>query len=282
MKLRSRGVRGVSQLKKRRLIIKLSLISAGLLVVLGVLVFLIFSDTFRIKESVVQGANVLSSEELKRFSENKLDQKYLWFVPKRNTFIYPKRDIEESLKNRYVDIDEVALYKESLDTLIINIKERRPKYFGCKNEEGSVKECFYVDKNGFIFRKAPSFSDNVFIELENEVFFEDKPIGKNILSEESFQEFVNISETLTANNIKITKADLSEVDVTIETSEGWDVHIENKDSIDKVIRNLSATINSEVFTNEETRRMLEYIDLRFGNKVFYKMKEEEWIGSEEL
>ena len=61
---------------------------------------------------------------------------------------------------------------------------------------------------------------------------------------------------------------VSDKRVDVETLEGWDIYFNLKDKISSQVLNLGLVLKEKI--SSEARRNLEYVDLRFGNQVYYK------------
>ena len=56
--------------------------------------------------------------------------------------------------------------------------------------------------------------------------------------------------------------------VNIRTLEGWEVYFNLEDGVSQQIFNLDIVLKEKI--SPEERENLEYVDLRFGNQIYYK------------
>ncbi|HEY4504976.1 MAG TPA: hypothetical protein VJI73_04370, partial [Candidatus Paceibacterota bacterium] len=63
-------------------------------------------------------------------------------------------------------------------------------------------------------------------------------------------------------------------DIILTTNKNWEILIAGSTELERLIRNLNLALASDALKAEaiEARGGLEYLDLRFGNKVFFKFK----------
>ena len=80
------------------------------------------------------------------------------------------------------------------------------------------------------------------------------------------------SDVLTQNDIYVENVKLSNIDdifdVNITTTEGWQIFINSEADFSQQLSNLPMLLQKEI----EDKSDLEYIDLRYGAKTFYKFK----------
>lgn len=185
-----------------------------------------------------------------------------FFLPQNNFFLFPSKNAEKIILESGLGVAEVE--KKFPNKVSVDFKEVRPKFLYCEENE-----CFYVDKNGAPYETAPFFSDSPIPILE---------INKNLRLGEKFLE-KHIADFLIGFEQEIQKLELKiktvkiDKDIRLTTSEGWYLILilkenasvsQSKDIAEKLFLLFERTIKD--------RSMLEYIDMRFPNKAFYKLK----------
>lgn len=256
--------------KKRKRIFLITKVILGVFIVssLFYLSYYVFSlDSLKIKEVKVFGTKIIKEEDVLALVQEELSGKYIWLYPKSNVIIYPKDKIESILKDEYKRIENVEVSRNNKEVSVF-IKEREPKSIWCTNS-GDFENCYLIDKNGYIF----DFSDrneNLF-KYYGDVF-EDVPIGQYFLKED-FDRLENFREDL-------LKIEGFEEQSHFTFTEDGDLEIYFKDgkkiifSIDQDFNQLSSRLNL-IVKNKKLGKIddfenLEYVDLRFGSKVFYR------------
>lgn len=248
--------------------------------------FLLRWNRFKISDVEIKGNELLEESVLKEKVNIIIQGHYIYFIPKDNIFLYPERKIKQNLSNEYKRIKDIIFDINKDNKLVINIVEFKGKYLWCGENIKDIekRECYFMDENGYVFDKSAFFTGDVYFK-----FF--GPLEKNngnILSSnylpKYFSDIVTFSENLRKIGISISYLNVKENFDGEFVIEGDDTSLENSkiifkinDNLKKVIENLEASINTEPllssFKNEF--KNLEYIDLRFGNKVFYKFKTNE-------
>ena len=122
-----------------------------------------------------------------------------------------------------------------------------------------------------IYREAPAVEGSLITKIVSDGPRED--IGQGVLSSETLLQFEELArEFQTTASIRITSFELKQnapKDYWLHASEGFSVIVTREDMPARVAGIVSTVLQSEVKSN---RASLEYIDARFGNKVFYKLR----------
>lgn len=285
--------------RKREFWIKLSLV----IVVLLCFVFSISKiseiNRINISQFKISGNEVVTSELIKKTTSDILSNKYLKLFSKSNFLIYPKDKIEETLLETFPRLNKVDLDIDSFNILKISIEERDPYALLCKKglfkedkkylnqtnaetfdkeneEEKTPKElkerCLFLDNAGFVFGKAPNFSKEVFFKYY--VGLADiSLIGKYAFEIEKFKEidsFIQFIDGLGLNPYKLETDGIKNYEIFF--GENSRLIFEVDQDIKEVTTNLQSVLNMDEFADEGFIGHIDYIDLRFGNKVFYKIK----------
>jgi hypothetical protein len=153
--------------------------------------------------------------------------------------------------------------------------EANVSIIGAVNEEREAigiwckrNDCFYFDKKGIIFEEAPKSSGSLLILIED-ARDTAASIGSAVLNEsqialaEDSQRLLKGNFPFAVSSIVIRAGDAYE----LLTTEGWRVLLNNSDSLEYQLSNLKYLLDKEI---KERRRELDYVDLRLGNRLYYK------------
>ncbi len=289
MDVNREALRSSSRVRKKKISQAFSYLCLFLAIIFALINYLFHLDNLYITKVYIQGNKQVENSRIFNIVKESLDGKYLGLYPKNNVFIYPKKMIIESLLHNIPTIASVDVSNNHA-SLFLNIQERVPKYLWCDDLTKSMlsRACYYLDVDGFAFDKAPSFSNHVYLEF----YGGNKRggyLGQSILSPAVIHAVVDIKdyvERLIADR-RYPLGDLYGVNVYPDGGDydilfasgakEWKVIFNldpnllesNKQSIEKKFR---AIMISSFFLKElgAAGNRLEYIDLRFGKKVFYK------------
>ena len=231
---------------------------------------------FRINQVSLTGGVILTEKEKQNSNLKFMDGSYCLLFQKNNTFLFPKDKLEDHLKENFKRIDTIEISKKGLTALSIEIKERTPFAVWCKGLPSSldIEDCYFMDNNSTIFAKAPNFSGDAYFKYYGDVSLGD-PIGIEYMASSTkfaeISDFVKNVETLSIRPIYIIERE--DDDFALVLSGGGQVYFDTKESLYKTAQNLSALLRTDGLKNLDRENLpVEYIDLRFGNKLFYKLK----------
>jgi hypothetical protein len=227
--------------------------------------------SMQITQVEVVGGFTIPHTEVEDTVREQLVGTYLKLVPRSFRATYPKDEIiahilnTPRMKNVHVEI---------IDTqkIVVVFEEYRPSALWCENYESS--RCLFLDELGFAFSEAPELSGGAFVRY---VDLESTPEKKQQAFESDFvresQTFAEmLAEELDLYVTYIEKVD--ELDVLYTVSGGGVLKVSQMMSTEDSFKNLESILGSEDFIHLQNGAF-QYIDLRFGDKIF--LNEEEVI-----
>lgn len=237
---------------------------------------------FTVQDVEVRQAASIPASLVERYVESILYDGSSAFLSTRNILLYPRQAIESSIPQFFPRIRSATVARESLlgTVAVVTVEEREAFARWCASatlEAEGAEECFLMDADGFIFAEAasgaPAASAYVFRgELDA------SPIGKTYLS----GRFAGVRALLT----KLGQAGFDAREVALETEKDFSVLLAGGFSlraafgsdVGALVENLQLVFASPALRGKENE--LEYVDLRFGNRVYFKLKGGEQQASE--
>lgn len=186
-----------------------------------------------------------------------------FFLPNNHFAFLSTKQIEAVLKETGFGL--ASAEKVFPNSLIIKFEKAEPWLMACKTQE----ECYYVDEKGAISARAPIFSELPLpqIRFKNTA---DIKLGDSAVSAENIA-FLKIwfenLKTIDARPLAIEY--LKEEEIKISLKEGWFIHLTKNSDPQKLFTDLKLLLDQKI---KDSRSKLEYIDLRFENKAFYKLR----------
>jgi hypothetical protein len=218
-----------------------------------------------VSEVSVTGVSELPQKVVEAFAEGVLNDGNFRIFSRNNIFLYPRSKIEKELSSEFPRVMTASVSLASIidPSLVIKIKERESHSLWCRSD----RDCFLLDNTGFIFANAEGetiSSGNIFtggLVGEN-------PIGYSFLP----NHYVKISKLIEgvrdlSINVKSINI-LNDTDFSIIDNDDMHLKVSFNQSIEEVLSNLKAILGSSAIKDRD----IEYIDLRFGNRVYYKFK----------
>ena len=272
---------------RRKRVVRFYTTGIFLLLLIGGVFWGLHHERFTISEVKVVGNQTVSAQVVMEIASRHLQKSYWWLIPKSTALTYPKQAIIK-------DILETSGYVESLDfkvnnwqELIIEVKERSAAYIWCAT--GVEQSCFLADSSGYLFSTAPTFSDNIMFIINSSL--PASPLGTRPLEIASFQRLVLAIEAMPEilRTAKLSRVEVSEVEILplgdyafhiVErgptSRDQWQFKWNDQQDLSVVATYLAAVWSAADFIDQKGQAgaKLEYIDLRFGKKIFYKFTDQ--------
>ncbi|HEY4517963.1 MAG TPA: hypothetical protein VJI74_03710 [Candidatus Paceibacterota bacterium] len=264
-------------LRRRRKVLlwKFALGGGALVLLLLALVGLSRIPGTLISKVLVSGVSGVSATSVEGFVMQKLSGSYLAFFPKANMLLYPRHSLEAALLSAFPKISSAEIGLDDFDTLHLTVIERSPAALWCTSAEEAEEgeQCYFLDQTGFLFGTAPQFEGEVFLRVYGGIA-DGVPqgIGGQVLSAESFRQL--FSFILSLKDLEISPTALwidAEGDYTLLLSGGSKILLSKDEDLVIVRENLESVLASDSFKNGKLEQ-LDYLDLRFGNKIYFKEK----------
>ncbi|MFM7088311.1 MAG: cell division protein FtsQ/DivIB [Candidatus Paceibacterota bacterium] len=278
--MRSKSVLDTPRLRelrkqKRDIIKRRAWIGLGVCVVLFVgLGFLARIKEVNIQEVSVTGNKIVDKEALEKFTWDVLREYYLWLYPKSNAMIYPTRELERRILENFKRIEKVDFSINTERALNLMITERGVKYVWC---DVSMR-CYFADIYGYVFDEAPYFSGPVYIKFYGGID-ESLPVAGQTVFGGKFADLASFVESIKNLGVEVVGVRIkNENEIEIELPQYGDesakIIFNPIHDLYRTLENLKTALESEpLVTDMATRKQdLLYIDLRFGNKVYFKFK----------
>ena len=227
---------------------------------------------FTIDAVEVEGGPTVSEEAVRMIVEQELEGSYLLLVPKRFTYAYPHKKILERL-GEIPRIAHAEVTRTDKNTLHIAFDEYAPYALWCdadviaESEEG--QKCVFLSETGYAFAKAPSLQGTAFIRYvtddrapteDIQIFDEERLRGMEIFMEGLKSEF-----GLRVYQVTLTRDE----DIIYHLKGESRILVTGAMEVQEAFDNLHSVLGSEEFKGL-TPGAFDYIDLRFGNRVFVK------------
>jgi hypothetical protein len=252
--------------RRKRLVRLFILYVLGFLILcIGIFYFFRIS-ALQIKDVEISGAGKVDQSELRAIAEKFSEGNVAYFIPKHFFIFYPKKEIAKDVIEKYPEIISAKVVLRGLNKVELRIVERTPYAFYC------TTSCYFADEQGFVYKEASSTDEHI-IFRELRVLPEQSLIRTYPLSTETFKEVEGFARNISELNLHI-KEIVIEVngDLSVLTEEGK-IIISFRESFSDQYSFLKTALSQKVFLYPDgSVRNFDYIDLRFGKKIFYKIE----------
>lgn len=290
-KQKIRSQKHVEKQKKRRRRRWIAVVVLAL-VLLGGLIALSHWSAIQINSFSIQADDDLPEEQIRNVVSTQLDDR-LWFVFARNNVVLlPRTDITNRITSLTPRIKDSTIDLTGLDSFVVTIQTRQPVVQVCPPKSSTTtRDCLLVDRTGYTYAQADddqATSSDLFVYRSDNA-----NVGTQLAPESTFrllQSFLDKLPELSFQPLMVSFKDHQDVFIatreqsatTTASSTTVELRVNLADDLNQKYTDLKTVVEKGAFvasTTEETINgskpsispfTLEYIDLRFGNKVFYK------------
>lgn len=244
------------------------------------LYYLSYSDIFQIQKTDIRGNDNIKKDDIENIILAQMKKSRFIFFPQKNIFFLNKKEIGDIMFNKFA-LDEFDIKKKLFHNLQITLKEKKPFIVWIEN-----KKSYYVDEKGIAISQVEQFDakkENFkdYNILRHNIIYKNLPIIQNIINEKNYatNEIIINNDLLlklkrllqSINNIVKININFFEINgnekyITINTAEGWKIYFSLEDDIDSQIKKLELILDNK----SKVGKIIDYIDLRYGDKIFYK------------
>lgn len=250
--------------------------------------FLGFSGSFRVDEIDVRGNERVQDWEIRETARELMAERRWGLVPKSGILFLPEDELRERLQERFA-FAEVGVLKDPPRRLEIAVKERISTIF-LQMPDGSQA---VLDLEGVVIRtllpseaidiaryhgpKPPGqdeqdpieglsilFSDRNAALAVRERAVDPRVVAAVIEAENAVLERLG---GLSVSSIRVDG--LNTKTLRVVTSEGWSVYLDAEQPLEDQLDRAAAVLRASVGAD---RARLDYIDARFGEKMFFKLR----------
>jgi cell division septal protein FtsQ len=250
--------------KRRRA--RLALFSVGVFAALcAAVVGLSYLPFLQIRAVEVSGTQKLATSTVAQYIEDRIAGRYLFVIPKRNILLYAKRDIAAGLLERFPELRSADVHAQNFHTIEAQVVEREPKALWCAGED-----CYLMDQEGAVYAPAPSSGG--FVSYRGHTAGSRLP--RQYLSPQAFESLFALVDALSQKlpqSPVITVAVDANDDVEATFAGGFVLRFALGDAAGDTFERFSLALTSEPFAQHELSDF-SYLDLRFGDKLYYKLK----------
>lgn len=276
-KLQKRAQKKV--VKERSMLGKQVFVGVGIVIVLVLLTTAIWHGTriesLQITQVEVVGGYTIPHKEIEDTVQQVLVGEYFKLVPRTFRATYPKKAILENIRNiprvKNVQIEIIDTQK-----VVVAFEEYRPHALWCADV--FTEECFFLDEFGYAFTIAPTLTGSAFIRyVASEIIPE---VGEQAFENNFIKTSQEFSDKL-ANELDLYVTYIEktgDLDVLYTVSGGGVLKLSQTMTLDQSFNNLRSILGSEDFVHLQNGKF-QYIDLRFGDKIFLNDEDDTTVAS---
>ncbi len=264
-------------------------------IVLTFFIYITNASFLRIQKIVVQEVKYTERSEIELTVKEQLEGRYFGLFSKSNALIFSRPKIANEIKKKYPSISKVDVDLKGVSTIDIQLEEYIATAIWCDipvtpattlihDAEGVEKtsvipqvvnsfrdqNCYFLNEEGIVF--SPTKYDSSTEIVKTFGFIETDPLKKNFSNPKTFKDLVEFIKLLRRLNIVADQIWTTNGEVyAILTQQGVKIYIDSESDVVSIFDNLETVMKRDAI-NQAQLSNIDYIDLRFGNRVFYKLK----------
>lgn len=250
--------------KRRRA--RLALVSVGALFLLcAILVGISYIPFVQIRQVAVSGVSTLATTTITHYVESQIAGRYLFVIPRRNIFLYPKDKIAEGLLSSFPELRVADVHAGDFHTIEVEVVEREPKSLWCMGDD-----CYLMDQEGVVYAHAGQTEG--FVKYHGAT--QGQRLPRQYLNADQFEALFSLvdalSQKVATSRIETVSID-NHADVEAEFDNGFTLKFALGDASGDTFERFSVALTAGPFLEHSLEEFL-YLDLRFGDKLYYKLK----------
>lgn len=225
-----------------------------------------YNERFVINHIVVQGVSAIDPRVVETTVEAGLNDGAYHLFSRSNMFLYPREQLAQKLMSELPRIKSVNMQRESLlaQAVTVFIAERGARHLWC-----DVEKCFFMDADGYIFSEN-SGPQELQYTFEGGLVSNESPIGQTFLRGR-LSIMIDLLQRLESAGYVSSGATVeNEKDFVVQLEKGFYLKVAFNSAAADVVRNLELILSSDGLNGKSDN--LDYVDLRFGNRVYYQLK----------
>jgi len=233
--------------------------------IIAMLWFLFYSEYFKIKSIDIFGLKMMPEEPIRELTWAETGRKKLLFFPQTNIFLFDKNELKKTLSDRY-NFNKLVIRKNLPSNINIELEEKPFSLIWLEESR-----CHYMSEAGELIAELPceTAGGESMPILENRG--KNKSLDKKIAYEEKYISFIlKLKNDFNSARMQLGRFILDDELNTVKVSvkEGGVLLFFNTElDLAKQIGKLNAVTENTLKDNFASK---EYIDLRYGDNVYYK------------
>ncbi len=251
-----------------------SCMSGGVVLMIGLLVWYgARRPEVTISNISVSGGATVSHDAVRDKVDSVLSGTYGFLIPHRFSFSYPQEKLVEAV-NAIPRIHGATIVRSSLTGVDVTFEEYVPYALWCDavaTQGAPAPHCLFVDERGYAYADAPPLFGETLVRFVTEQ--RTPTIAAYVYDTATLSRYRHFVDAIAKNHQHRLGAitETKDGDLILHLSGDVDLLMTK----DADIQDIFDTIES-IFESEEFKGMplesFEYIDLRFGNKVYVKQR----------
>lgn len=258
--------------RRKRLLIAGGTVALGI-VLLFTVRYVLYLPQYRIHIIEIYGSNELDPQSLEHHVRDAFTDNGLRFYPRDSIFFYDKDAVRASLLAGFSLLREARVARTGAlsQTLAVEVEEREPFAYWCPagtNEQEA--ECSVMDAEGYVYALAHEVAPLPEGAYRFRGHFDTADVKGRSFIEGRMSWVMSLFSELQATGYTPRGGEAEGRDLYIDLAEGFMLKTSFETDPKALAQSLSLVLGSDTLVGRLGE--IEYVDLRFGTRVYYKLK----------
>lgn len=239
----------------------------------GLLYFIFFSPYFSINKIEISGLEKINHDEMRAMVDKQIVGKRFFVFSQNNIFIFDEEALNKTLNDEY-SLQTLKIEKSLPGIIKILLEEKKPaliwkttgKFYLVDWDGAIIREITESEVSEYPGNQGGAKMARVFDSSNNSVAIKDETLTTAAVRAINDMQN-NLPRATGLSILNFVMDNHNESTIKSLTSEGWTAYFSLTNDLNAQIIKLNAFM---VEKNIEERKGLEYIDLRFEDRVYYK------------
>ena len=245
----------------------------GILIALAAIAYAVhyvsYLPQFSIQSVTVVGTQNIPPQLVSDYAQTILDDGSYHFLSRKNILLYPRAVLERAIAGYFPRIASASVSRSSLSStdLTVTVIERQLFALWC----ASPQECYQMDSGGFIFAQASTTAaTSTEYVFSGGVATSTQPIGQTFVPAH-LPALVALLTQLSQSGFTPLGATVENyTDFSVPLQSGYFIKASFGEDGGTLVKNLQLVLGSAALQGSVSQ--LEYVDLRFGDRVYFKLQ----------
>lgn len=269
--------------RRRELLVVFFLCTLCMLSVIAAFILLIRSGPLQIVNVNVAGTSVSGKDLIAEATQKALTDGTRHLIPDTSILFFPKSKIAAAITSQFPDVKDFSISRTGFSEITISIYDRTPAAIVCAGfrDESGDSACLWSDEHGFVFSPIASSSTAYNDRAFNRYYIPSGlELGKYFIEEKKFKEleqFVRGAARGGLEPLGVLIGENGQYEMYVKNRRGDSeatVYFDTHAPFDATLSNLlifwqNGLENRKVNARATSTPAFDYINLRFGNTVYY-------------
>lgn len=253
--------------KRLTVLVALFVVSVGSIV--GAIEWAAHHEAVRFSGADIRGTFVLPKPLVETLVDVALAHAAEKLIPTNNAMLFDAEALALQLQDTYPRIAHVDIYASSLihPRLVVNVQERSPHALWCSPEA----ECYLMDARGIIFAHDTGEARAIQTVFYGGSIASSTAIGSSY-AQGIFDAIKRILLLLNQRGMEVSTITANSPEEVVYQLSGFELRTRPGTDPSEVVSTLELVLSSKALRDKQNQ--LEYVDVRFGNRVYFKLRGE--------